>query len=62
MAASGRVIGLILIVVGVVLGVGIGAWLNSGMQEGTLRGSGAIMQYLLRLTRIARAGLRAVAG
>ncbi len=42
MAASGRVIGLILIVVGVVLGVGIGAWLNSGMQEGTLRGSGAI--------------------
>ena len=42
MAASGRVVGLILIVVGVALGAGIGAWLFAGMQEGNLQGSGAI--------------------
>ena len=42
MAASGRVVGLILIVVGVVLGVGIGAWLYAGMQEDNIQGSGAI--------------------
>jgi hypothetical protein len=42
MAASGRVVGLLLIIVGAVLGIGIGAWLFLGMQEGNLQGSGAV--------------------
>ena len=42
MAASGRVVGLLLIIVGAVLGVGIGAWLWLGMREGNLQGSGAV--------------------
>ena len=43
MTASGRVIGLILIAIGVVIGVLSGLWLMSGMSEGTLRGSGALL-------------------
>lgn len=43
MAASGRVIGAILIVIGVVIGVGVVAWLYLGTQENTLRGTGAVL-------------------
>ena len=42
MAASGRVIGLLLILAGVMLGIGIGAWLFIGMREGNLQQSGAV--------------------
>jgi DNA-directed RNA polymerase subunit RPC12/RpoP len=42
MNSSGRVIGLILIAAGIVVGVIIGVWLVSGVNEGTLRGSGAV--------------------
>jgi ribosomal protein S27AE len=46
-AASGRVIGLILLGVGVVLGVGVTVWLVSGMNEGNLEGSGAALGFVL---------------
>lgn len=46
MSASGRVIGWILIAAGLVLGAIIGIWLLSGLNEGTLRGSGAIFGLL----------------
>jgi hypothetical protein len=46
-AASGRVIGLILLGVGVVLGVGVTVWLVSGMNEGNLEGSGAALGFIL---------------
>lgn len=47
MAASGRVVGGLLVIVGVVLGIGIGAWLFLGMREGTLEGSGAVFGLVL---------------
>jgi DNA-directed RNA polymerase subunit RPC12/RpoP len=46
MPSSGRTIGLILIAAGLGLGVIIAAWLLSGMNEGNLRGSGAIFGLL----------------
>src|SRR5688572_2623120 len=49
MSSSGRVIGLILIAAGVILGLVISVWLLSGMNEGTLRGSGAIFGLLFAL-------------
>lgn len=42
MSESGRVIGGVLIVIGLIVAVAIALWLQSGMSEGTLRGSGAI--------------------
>jgi ribosomal protein S27AE len=47
MAASGRVVGLILIVVGLVIGAAILVWLLFGVQEGTLKGSGAAFGFVL---------------
>lgn len=47
MAASGRVIGSLLLGAGLVLGVGIAAWLLLGTNEGTLRGSGAAFGFIL---------------
>ncbi|MDQ3694940.1 MAG: hypothetical protein M3464_15130 [Chloroflexota bacterium] len=47
MAASGRVVGLVLIVAGVVIGIGVGAWLYLGLQEGNLQGSGAVFGLVL---------------
>jgi ribosomal protein S27AE len=47
MAASGRVVGAILILVGVVLGVLAVAWLGAGLREETLEGSGAILGLIL---------------
>lgn len=49
MAASGRVIGLILIAAGVVLGVAITVWIMAGMDEGNLEGSGAALGLALLL-------------
>ena len=47
MAASGRVIGLILLGVGIVLGVGVTVWLVSGIKEDNLEGSGAALGFVL---------------
>lgn len=47
MAASGRVVGAILILVGVVLGILAVAWLGTGLREETLEGSGAILGLIL---------------
>jgi hypothetical protein len=47
MAASGRVIGILMLGAGVVLGLGIAAWLLLGTNEGTLRGSGAAFGFIL---------------
>jgi hypothetical protein len=46
MPSSGRLIGLILIVAGLALGAILAFWLMSGMQEGTLQGSGAVFGFL----------------
>lgn len=43
MAASGRVVGTILIAAGVILGIVITAWLVFGLNEGNLEGSGAVL-------------------
>ncbi len=47
MAASGRLVGILLLVVGAVLGVGIVAWLIQGVREDTTRSSGAIFGFIL---------------
>lgn len=47
MAASGRVIGLVLLGAGLVIGVAVGAWLLFGVQEGNLEGSGAALGFVL---------------
>jgi ribosomal protein S27AE len=47
MAASGRVVGAVLLVAGLVLGAAIVAWLLLGQREGTLRGSGAVFGFIL---------------
>jgi hypothetical protein len=44
--SSGRTIGIVLIAVGVIIGLIAGFWLLSGMNEGTLRGSGATFGLL----------------
>lgn len=49
MAASGRVIGLILVVAGLVLGVAFTVWIMFGMNEGNLEGSGAALGLTLLL-------------
>lgn len=46
-AASGRVIGMILLGVGIVLGIGIAFWLISGVQEDSLEASGAALGFVL---------------
>jgi hypothetical protein len=48
-AASGRVIGLILIAAGVVLGIAITFWIMAGVDEGNLEGSGAALGLALLL-------------
>lgn len=47
MAASGKVIGSILIAAGVILGAIISLWIMSGVNEGNLQGSGAILGLAL---------------
>lgn len=49
MAASGRVIGIILTGAGVVLGIAITAWILAGVNEGNLEGSGAALGLSLLL-------------
>lgn len=49
MAASGRVIGIVLIVAGAVLGIAITVWIMFGVNEGNLRGSGAALGLSLLL-------------
>lgn len=49
MAASGRVIGLVLIGAGIVLGIAITTWIMFGVNEGNLRGSGAALGLSLLL-------------
>lgn len=49
MAASGRVVGALLIAVGTVLGILLVAWLGFGVQEDTLEGSGAVLGLILGL-------------
>jgi hypothetical protein len=48
-AASGRVVGIVLIGAGIVLGIAITAWIMFGVNEGTLRGSGAALGLSLLL-------------
>ena len=47
MNSSGRTIGAILVGAGIVIGAAIAAWLYFGVQEGTLRGSGAAFGVVL---------------
>lgn len=47
MKASGRVVGLILIVVGVVIGIALVAWLVAGRNEGNVGDSGAILGFII---------------
>lgn len=49
MAASGRVIGIILVAAGLVLGVAFSLWIYSGVNEGNLEGSGAVLGLTLLL-------------
>lgn len=49
MAASGRVIGIILFTAGLVLGVAFSLWIISGVNEGNLEGSGAALGLTLLL-------------
>jgi len=45
--SSGRTTGIILTFAGVVIGIAVAAWLLFGVQEGTLRGSGAALGFVL---------------
>jgi len=47
MAASGRVVGLLLLGAGLVLALLAGVWLYSGVHEGNLRSSGAVFGGIL---------------
>lgn len=47
MAASGRVVGLILLVAGIVLGIAVSVYLYLGVQEDTLTGSAAVFGVIL---------------
>ncbi len=47
MAASGRLVGILLLVIGAVLGIGIVAWLVQGVREDATRSSGAIFGFIL---------------
>lgn len=47
MAASGRVVGALLLMAGVVLGVLLVAWLGFGLREDNLEGSGAVLGLIL---------------
>lgn len=49
MAASGRVVGALLLVAGIVLGVLLVAWLGFGIREDNLEGSGAALGLILGL-------------
>jgi hypothetical protein len=45
--SSGRTMGLILTGAGIVIGIAVTAWLLFGVEEGTLRGSGAALGFVL---------------
>jgi hypothetical protein len=45
--SSGRSTGVILTLAGVVIGIAVSVWLLFGVQEGTLRGSGAALGFVL---------------
>ena len=47
MAASGRVVGALLLAAGVLLGVLLVAWLGFGVRENNLEGSGAVLGLIL---------------
>lgn len=61
MSSSGRIIGLILIVVGVAIGLFAGLWLTAGMRENTLQGSGALFGvfflFLILVAPLVAAGI-----
>jgi ribosomal protein S27AE len=45
--SSGRTTGIILTIAGIVIGIAVTVWLLFGVQEGTLRGSGAALGFVL---------------
>ncbi len=47
MAASGRVVGILLLGAGIVIGVLLVAWLGFGVREDNLEGSGAVLGLIL---------------
>ena len=47
MAASGRLVGILLLTAGVVIGVAVVAWLGLGVREGQTRGTGAVLGFIL---------------
>ncbi len=49
MAASGRIVGLILIAAGIILGIAVTIWIFAGVDEGSLQGSGAALGLALLL-------------
>jgi ribosomal protein S27AE len=49
MAASGRVVGLVMLGAGLIVGIGIWLWLIQGIREDNLQGSGAIFGFILSL-------------
>lgn len=49
MAASGRLVGLLLLGAGLIIGIGFWAWLIQGMREDRIEGSGAVFGVVLSL-------------
>lgn len=49
MAASGRLVGLLLLGAGLIIGIGFWAWLIQGMREDRIQGSGAVFGIVLSL-------------
>ena len=47
MAASGRLVGILMVAAGVVIGVAVVAWLGLGVREGQTRGTGAVLGFIL---------------
>jgi ribosomal protein S27AE len=47
MAASGRLVGLILIGAGALIGIGVGAWILAAKSEGDLETTGAVFAFVL---------------
>ncbi|HID86895.1 MAG TPA: zinc ribbon domain-containing protein [Anaerolineae bacterium] len=52
MIGQGRIVGVILVIVGLIIGLAIAAWLLSGLTEGTLRASGFALGLVLALVLV----------